>query len=156
LPLTELPENQKAMVEEYKEKRKEELLNKRILSLISILLIAGMIYSIFLFLLPKEKTNYSLLYLYPDSYSNKVGPDNLIPFSYGIENHEKNSIEYDVRIFFGEELIKEEKIFVNKDEKKVMNEELLFEEKNFSNPFKARVIVNSPDTEYEVYFWIKE
>lgn len=156
MPLTELPENQKAMVEDYRKKRKEELLNKRILSLISILLIAGMLYSIFLFLLPKEKTNYSLLYLYPDSYSNEVGPDNLIPFSYSIENHEINSMEYIARIFFDEKLIKEEKIFINKDEKKIMNEEFFFEEKNFSDPFKVRVIVNSLDAEYEVYFWIKE
>ena len=65
-------------------------------------------------------------------------------------------MEYDVRIFFGENLVKEEIIFINKDEKKVIKEELFFEEKNFSNPFKVRVIVNSLDAEYEVYFWIKE
>jgi len=135
-------------------KTKEEQ-NAFIERIIFYCLVFGILLSLLLAFLPKQTTNYSLLYLKPNSYSNYL-ENNVVYFSFGIKNNESADTNYAVKYFLGEVQYREKNFFVKKGEIFEKDDAFSVSGEQIKFPLQLKIAMSSGETNYQVYFWIKE
>ncbi len=102
-----------------------------------------------------SQEKYSIVYIYPQSYSNYAKPGESVSFKYGIYCREGGESSYVVKIYVGNELLKTERINLKDGETWEKNETVQIPS-DVSLPVKLRVVVEVDGREYEAYFWLKE
>jgi len=102
-----------------------------------------------------SQESYSALYIYPDSYSNYVRPGDVVTFKYGVKSYETNEVNYTLKIYLGDKLIKVKRFRLKSGETLEENESLKLSEK-IKFPVKVMLVLAVSNRTYEAHFWLKE
>lgn len=102
-----------------------------------------------------SQESYSALYIYPDSYSNYVRPGDVVTFKYGVKSYETNEVNYTLKIYLGDKLIKVKRFRLKSGETLEENESLKLSEK-IKFPVKVMLVLAVNNRTYEAHFWLKE
>ncbi len=117
---------------------------------IVISILAGIIIAAVL-IIDKEEESFSLLYLYPESYTNYPAGDTT-SFTFGVKSYEKERTAYDLEILIGDRLADTKHFEINPGEIHEENETLKLPDIEF--PFKVDLILKSPVNTYSTHYWL--
>ncbi len=129
--------------------KEDDILEKAII----IACIIGIILTLIVVVMNKSEERFSVLYIKPGSYSNYVEGD-IASFTYGVECFEGKDTLYNLKIFFGEEIVDEKEFMLGEGEK-TENGVTIDIPQEIEFPVKLRLLLEVNDREYDTHFWLK-
>jgi hypothetical protein len=125
------------------------------------LCIFGLLYAALLLVLPKEKPQYSILYLEPDYYGKSFSESAFARF--GIENHESSDYNYETSFFLDEFdsntlrqsiLLGKKSFFAEKNNSIIQFVSFPLPKNIEQKNLRFRIVTSAFGTDYSVHFWL--
>jgi len=111
----------------------------------------GLVTSVFFMLINKE--SYSAIYIIPDSISHDTN-DNSVLYTYGVKSSESGTMEYTLRTYLNNSLMKTKEFTLNKGE--VLDErDRIVLPVDTIYPSKIRLELSTKTSKEEVHFWLE-
>jgi len=128
-------------------------INNEVNIAVVIAIILGVCIAIGIFVMEIQTERYSSVYITPGSYSNYLG-DAPVSFVYGIQSHEKETMDYGIIIRAGANILETKSITLNPGE--IYEERKIVElPKNTDFPVNISVQSISEYETNEVHFWVR-
>jgi len=135
--------------------KRNDFSNEELEGFLRILLAVAVIYSLFLFAVPRIPTSFTVLYLQPQSYENKLVAGKAF-FVFGIQNLEGTDANYLVGYYANDQLLEQEGILVRAGETIEKDKGFYLGDFKGNYPIKLTTQASFGNKNYQVHYWIFE